>query len=282
MTSFTDTWNAAFNTTPADTEARALGAQRIRETRLGVKERLEVDHSWAGDADDGAHKKITFVEQASDPTSAANRGFLYTKDVSAVTELFYEDSAGTVQQLTSAGILAYGTPVGTVLDYAGATEPAGWLFCYGQAISRTTYAALFTVLSTTYGVGDGSTTFNLPDCRGRVVAGQDDMGGTSANRLTGLTGGVNGDTLGGTGGEEAHTQTIAEMALHGHPWRQADAVGSSGLVGGLAANDVSPQNVGPFTGTPTSTSGQQIGGQGGSDAFNVVQPTIILNKIIKT
>jgi microcystin-dependent protein len=115
-----------------------------------------------------------------------------------------------------AGIVMSLVPIGTVLDYAGASEPGGWLFCYGQAISRTTYASLFAVVGTTYGAGDGATTFNLPDLRGRVVAGQDDMGGTSANRLTGHSGGLDGDTLGATGGSETHALTTAQLAQHSH------------------------------------------------------------------
>jgi len=61
--------------------------------------------------------------------------------------------------------------VGCILTYAGSTAPTGWLLCQGQAISRTTYADLYALCGTTYGVGDGSTTFNLPDLRGRVVVG---------------------------------------------------------------------------------------------------------------
>ena len=95
-------------------------------------------------------------------------------------------------------------PVGVIVDYAGTSAPAGWLLCYGQNVSRTTYAALFAAIGVTHGVGDGSTTFTLPDYRGRVSAGKDDMGGTSANRLTNQTNGVDGDTLGATGGGGAH------------------------------------------------------------------------------
>lgn len=74
-------------------------------------------------------------------------------------------------------------PVGTMLPYAGGAAPANFALCFGQAVSRTTYAALFAIIGTTYGTGDGSTTFNLPDMRGRVAAGADNMGGTAANRL---------------------------------------------------------------------------------------------------
>lgn len=71
----------------------------------------------------------------------------------------------------------------TVLPFAGSAAPAGWLLCYGQAISRTTYATLFLAIGTTFGVGDGSATFNLPDLRGRVASGADNMGGTAAGRM---------------------------------------------------------------------------------------------------
>ena len=72
-------------------------------------------------------------------------------------------------------------PAGMLFPFAGASAPTGYLLCHGQAVSRTTYADLFTAIGTTYGTGDGSSTFNLPDLRGRVIAGQDDMGGSSAN-----------------------------------------------------------------------------------------------------
>ena len=64
-------------------------------------------------------------------------------------------------------------PVGCVIPFAGAAAPTGWLLCQGQAVSRTTYAQLFSVIGTTYGSGDGKTTFNLPDMRGRVAVGSD-------------------------------------------------------------------------------------------------------------
>ena len=87
---------------------------------------------------------------------------------------------------------------------------AAWLLCYGQAVSRTTYAALFAVISTTFGVGDGSTTFNLPDMRGRVPVGQDDMGGTAANRITAA------NAIGVSGGASTHTLSISEIPSHSH------------------------------------------------------------------
>ena len=77
----------------------------------------------------------------------------------------------------------YSIPVGGVLPYTGASAPnSSFVLPYGQAISRTTYASYFSLVSTTFGSGDGSTTFNVPDLRGRVIAGLDNMGGSAAMR----------------------------------------------------------------------------------------------------
>jgi microcystin-dependent protein len=163
-------------------------------------------------------------------------------------------------------------PTGTVMPFAGTAIPnSDWLFCDNTPISRTEYADLFEVIGTTYGSGDGSTTFNKPDLRGRVIAGQDDMGGTSADRLTGLSGGLNGDNLGATGGSQEHTLTTSEMPAHTHTYSESsDGPDARGVGGG-------------FT-DPTAVGRQQAdsGSTGGGSAHNNVQPTIILNYIIKT
>lgn len=102
-----------------------------------------------------------------------------------------------------------GVQIGTIVPYGGATAPLGWLLCYGQAISRSTYAALFAVLGTSFGAGDSSTTFNLPDLRGRALIGKDDMGGSAANRVTSGVSGVNAVVLGAAGGDQhAQADTI--------------------------------------------------------------------------
>ncbi|HEX5676413.1 MAG TPA: phage tail protein, partial [Alcanivorax sp.] len=122
---------------------------------------------------------------------------------------------------------------GIVLPTAADIEddPNGWLFCDGRAVSRTTYAALFTAIGTKYGAGDGSTTFNLPDLRGRVPAGRDNMGGTAANRLTTAGSGVDGVALGAAGGSETHVLTGLQMPSHSHSIRvNASGTGGSAFV----------------------------------------------------
>lgn len=175
-------------------------------------------------------------------------------------------------------------PVASGMDYWGSTAPAGWLLCYGQAVSRTTYARLFAKISTTYGAGDGTTTFNLPDKRGRVTAGKDDMGGSSAGRLTDQAGGLDGDVLGDTGGSETHALSIAELADHGHPMRlaiQSASTASSATSGGLLMDTAGATSYSAYNGAVSNTAGQQIGGTGDGTAHNNVQPTIIANYIIK-
>jgi microcystin-dependent protein len=100
----------------------------------------------------------------------------------------------------------YDIPLATGLPYFGTSAPnSKFAFPFGQAISRTTYANLFTLFGITYGAGDGSTTFNLPDLRGRALFGKDDMGGTAANRVTGGGSGIDGTTLGAAGGTQSVT-----------------------------------------------------------------------------
>jgi microcystin-dependent protein len=208
----------------------------------------------------------------------------------AIVTITYD---GTQFQLTNTSPVA--VSVGTIMAWPTSTVPNGWLECYGQAISRTTYSALFAAISTVYGVGDGSSTFNLPDMRGRSVFGEDDMGGSSANRLTGLTDGVNGDTLGAVGGLESttiaqanlpvanlsHSLSVSTTLTNGtNIFRgsfatqsidqndpESSAIGSSG---------VSAETVSLASGTVSGT--VALGGSG--TAVNNLPPTIILKWII--
>jgi len=182
-----------------------------------------------------------------------------------------------------------GLPAGVLNPFAGSSAPSGWLLCDGQAVSRTTFAALFTEISTTYGVGDGSTTFNLPDMRGRNALGLDNMGGSSANRVTD----AQADVLGGVLGTETkniahdhggltggHTLLTSEIPSHDH-----DSKVETG--GGAGATNVNADSDG--AGTPILTGATGGGGShdhtiasGGSATQNVMNPSMAFNWIIKT
>lgn len=153
-----------------------------------------------------------------------------------------------------------GLPVGTLADYAAATTPTGWLQCNGAAVSRATYASLFAVIGTTWGVGDGVTTFNVPDFRGRTTIGS----GTG----TGLT----ARALAATGGAETHALVTAELAAHTHTGWDGEQ-GTSSPPPSLPSSSFAAGNRGPSSATTGTT--------GVGTAHNNMQPFAVCTKIIK-
>ena len=153
-------------------------------------------------------------------------------------------------------------PIGAILPFSGDTAPENFLFCKGQAVSRTTYSELFKVIGTQYGSGDGSTTFNLPDYRSRVPVGLDSND-------------TDFDTLGETGGEKTHTLTVDEMPSHMHNimtnanWNSLDSTYNH-----LARGS---------NGTDELKDGTEFGARasGGSQPHNNLQPYIVCNYIIR-
>ena len=172
-------------------------------------------------------------------------------------------------QLTN--LPAASIPAGVIVPFAGSTAPSGWLLCYGQQVSTTTYPNLYAAIGTTYGSGSG--TFGIPDLRGRAPFGADAMGGTAAGRLgSGNTGGITGSAaLGASGGQQSHTLTSAEQASMSVsvplPFGPTNGTG-----GGAGFS-----NTGDNSNFP-SASGTASGGGG---AHNVTPPALVLNYIIK-
>lgn len=153
----------------------------------------------------------------------------------------------------------YLMPVGAVLPFVGSgATPKGWLFCDGSAISRTTYAELYSVIGTHYGAGDGSSTFNLPDMRGRVPIGA----GTGA--------GLTERTLGEKVGAETHTLTIDEIPSHTHTYNVPDRR-NYGYHGSSGPNDGVNKGLSQNNTVPA----------GGGSPHSNMQPGLALNYIIK-
>lgn len=169
----------------------------------------------------------------------------------------WETAQGLIQDLLAvvANLNMSMTPIGAITAFAGTTPPEGYVFCDGRLISRTVYANLFSVIGTTYGVGDGSTTFALPDLRGRVVLG--------VGQGSGLSNRVLGDTI----GTETHVLTVDQMPAHGHQIVVTNNAGST--VGRLARGN---------TGTIFSNGNTVV--QGMDEAHPNMQPSIALNYII--
>lgn len=217
-------------------------------------------------------------------------GVAPTAPISGLTEVF-ANPLGSMKVITVAGDERFiGPPPGAVF-WTGGGVPNGYLLCQGQAVSRTTYSELFGAISTTFGVGDGTTTFNIPNLQGRVVAGPDNGLGllTSAGLGTAAV-------LAAVGGTQTHTLILAELptGIQVNGTVAVTVVSNdtdilvtpSGITSSGAAGGGNAQLIG------TSGSVKQVTSTGNNNftgfsvntsntAHSIVQPTIILNPIIK-
>ena len=185
-----------------------------------------------------------------------------------------------------------GIPTATIVPWSSSSVPSGFLECNGAAVSRSTYSALFAIVGTTYGAGDGASTFNLPDLQDNVAVGKS---GTKALASTGgantvSSSGTVGTNISGTvGGSTANaTLSTSQLASHSH---NVPVVNANAQGGSLPANESgSPTNVGTTsTGSGTGHSHNMSATFSGTasstfsgTATSVIQPYIAIIYIIKT
>mgnify|MGYP003131364025 CR=1 FL=1 len=168
-----------------------------------------------------------------------------------------------------------GIPTGTIVPWSDSSIPSGFLECNGAAVSRTTYSALFAIVGTTYGAGDGSSTFNVPDLQDNVAVGK------SNNKALASSGGANTvQSTGNVAGSTANaTLSTAQLASHSHPV----PVGSFTPSGGGAAEATPSKNqggsgsAGSGTGHSHNMSANFVG-----DSTSVLQPYLTIIYVIKT
>lgn len=167
--------------------------------------------------------------------------------------LFAEKLNSRFDELIADLELETGLPIGTLLPFSGTVAPSQWVLCDGSAINRVDHPELFDLVGVTYGFGDGHSTFNLPDLRGRAVVG------------VGTGSGLTARSLGDSFGTETHTLTVDEMASHTH----------------TVANLVLASLVSAGGAVPSGIKAVTLDSAGGGQAHNNMQPSLVLNWIIR-
>jgi microcystin-dependent protein len=278
-------------------------ATTVTVTRGGNARSHSSNTRWVHAATAADFQRIGFegaasFESADINSLTVNSAFTLPTTDGSADQVLSTDGAGTVSWVGVTGM-----PVGALIPYAGTTSPDTnlYLLCDGAAVSRTTYATLFAVIGTSFGVGDGSTTFNVPDLRGRIPMGLDNLGGTPANRVTD----ANADALGGTVGAQDHTLTEAELPSHSHSQtshthsvdppstsvsfnQTIRRTGGYGLGGASTADAFGPYSGTTLTGTVNVSSftsgfggGGSTGGAGSGNAHSILQPVLSIGYLIQ-
>lgn len=247
--------------TPSDAPNQRLGI----DWDLGDLVTVVIDNTPAVSTVTEIARSITSAGVLTQATVGDPVGFDWEAQVA--TQLDDQDSRiSSLEATVNAAVpLTAGSTnlAGMIQLTAAAAAPAGWLICDGSAVSRTTYSKLFTALGTTYGAGNGSTTFNLPNLKGRIPAGLDTSQAEFATR-------------GQTGGEKYHPLTVDEMPVHNHI---APSHKSSLEAGGYGLTQTGGFQDRPHVDGATVAATNNAGG---GQAHNNLQPYLVLNYIIKT
>lgn len=150
---------------------------------------------------------------------------------------------------------AVATPAGTIVAFGGTSAPSGWLLCNGSTVSRGTYATLFAAIGTSFGAGDGASTFHLPDLRGRFLRGRDTTAGrdpNAATRSASNSGGNSGDAVGSLQSDafQGHWHDL-NLTMNGATGGAGDNTGSNAIIRTGAVQNASTDGT---NGTPRTTS----------------------------
>jgi microcystin-dependent protein len=252
----------------------ATAAMTDGQILVGQSSADPLPKTMSGDATLSAAGALTIAANAVTTTKINNAAVTLAKiqNASAASKLlgsgasgsgspYAEITLGTGLTMTSTTLSVTAITAGAVAAYAGSTVPSGWLECDGSDVSRTTYADLFAAVGTTWGTGNGSTTFTLPNLAGRALIG------------AGTGSGLSGRTLAATGGEENHLLLSAEMPSHTHPPLAPNTtiVGNSPIGAGVAG-----------AGAVTLVAQPTTGAAGGGASHNNMQPFAVIKWIIKT
>ena len=251
--------------------ANPVDAAALMHIEAGIKSTSDLAYQLDQKFDDqairlGQVKKIAEDTKKTVATQAQTLG----EHTSSIQDLRNKtaDIGGLLRRTDTGGAAIL--PPGVIAMYASDSVPAGWLLCMGDEVSRTTYSALFQVIGTQYGAGNGNTTFNLPNMSMRFPLGRSNQAGTNK--------------VGATGGEVAHTLTVSEMPVHSHSLSDSGAAhsfawGAAGTVGTdtTAHGGASDGNKlytwqGPWNKTQSAGSGM---------AHNNMPPYMVVNFIIK-
>ena len=229
-----------------------LGTDLVKNSRVKINNNImTVASNYSGDAFPTENLVVGMKCFRTD----RNEMYMYTLDENdngrwLLLFKFNEDgevvvvNATTAEHLENPPVIPDPVPTGCVQAYAGVAIPNGWLLCDGSAVDRNTYAALFTVIGTTYGAGNGTTTFNLPNLTGRVAVGA----GSSY-------------PLAAKGGEASHTLTVNELAAHNHNF-----TGATINTGIQSANHTHGRGTMNITGRTYVVQDQSVVGSGAFDA----------------
>lgn len=275
---------------PGDTVAQVYGDSSGRQVKIRAGQAQVRGHHWRSDAEitkaiaantsgnpridrvvlwlDPAANSITVSVITGTPGATPSPPALTQTDTAnfafPLAQVYVANGASTISAGNVTEERKYipdrGVPTGVLTPFAGATAPPGYLLADGSAVSRATYAQLFAVIGTSFGAGNGTTTFNLPNLKGRAPVGRD----TAQTEF---------DALGETGGAKTHTLTAAQIPV----LALSSALYSKGAAAG---GGVSVVSIDPSGGAVALNA--RANAVGGGGAHNNLQPYIVTHFIIKT